>query len=88
MLNATRRRIRPRLFWSSAPIQRVVPATAVGGVHARGIVVDAPIPKKSKVWDSVDEAVADIKDGSVILSGGAFIIPDSCLVMGDCRLTE
>lgn len=28
-------------------------------------------PKKSKVWDSVDEAVKDIKSGDVLLCGGA-----------------
>ena len=32
------------------------------------VVVDAP--RKTKVWDSVDEALADIKAGSVLLSGG------------------
>ncbi|KAI0341777.1 3-oxoacid CoA-transferase [Trametopsis cervina] len=34
------------------------------------IVANAPIPKKTKVWKSADDAVADIKEGSTILSGG------------------
>ena len=31
---------------------------------------NAPVPSKSKVWESADEAVKDIKSGSMILSGG------------------
>lgn len=31
---------------------------------------NVPVPSKSKVWDSADEAVKDIKSGSTILSGG------------------
>ena len=27
-------------------------------------------PRKTKVWDSVDEAVKDVKTGDIILSGG------------------
>src|ERR1700761_34227 len=34
--------------------------------------VDIPVPTKSKVWVSADEAVKDIKSGSVVLSGGLF----------------
>ena len=34
------------------------------------VVVDAARPKKTKVWDSVDEAVKDVKTGDMILSGG------------------
>ncbi|KZT11307.1 3-oxoacid CoA-transferase [Laetiporus sulphureus 93-53] len=34
------------------------------------IVTDAPIPKKTKVWSSADEAVKDVKSGDVVLSGG------------------
>ena len=29
------------------------------------------MPSKKKVWDSVDEAVKDVKSGDIILSGGA-----------------
>ncbi|KAI0709458.1 3-oxoacid CoA-transferase [Earliella scabrosa] len=34
------------------------------------VVVDAPRPRKTKVWDSVDEAIKDVKSGDIILSGG------------------
>ncbi|TCD63293.1 hypothetical protein EIP91_005705 [Steccherinum ochraceum] len=34
------------------------------------IVTDVPIPRKSKVWDNVHEAIADVKSGDVVLSGG------------------
>lgn len=33
-------------------------------------VADIPVPNKSKVWKSADDAVKDVKDGDVILSGG------------------
>ena len=29
-----------------------------------------PLPNKTKVWDSVDEAVKDVKSGDTLLSGG------------------
>lgn len=32
--------------------------------------VDIPVPNKSKVWDSVDEAVKDVKAGDTLLVGG------------------
>lgn len=31
---------------------------------------DAPVPRVNKVWDSVDEAVQDVKSGDTVLSGG------------------
>ncbi|RDX56560.1 3-oxoacid CoA-transferase [Polyporus arcularius HHB13444] len=34
------------------------------------VVANAPRPRKTKVWDSVDEAVKDVKSGDTILSGG------------------
>ncbi|EMD38351.1 hypothetical protein CERSUDRAFT_113511 [Gelatoporia subvermispora B] len=34
------------------------------------VVSDLPIPRKSKVWDSVDDAVKDVKSGDLLLSGG------------------
>ncbi|KIM46042.1 hypothetical protein M413DRAFT_441103 [Hebeloma cylindrosporum] len=45
------------------------------------ISVDKPIPKKSKVWTSADEAVKDIKSGSVLFCGGFGLsgIPDTLL---------
>ncbi|PCH38157.1 3-oxoacid CoA-transferase [Wolfiporia cocos MD-104 SS10] len=32
--------------------------------------VDLPVPNKTKVWGSADEAVKDVKSGDVLLSGG------------------
>ncbi|THG99223.1 hypothetical protein EW026_g3093 [Hermanssonia centrifuga] len=45
------------------------------------VVADAPIPKKTKVWDNIDEAVKDVKSGDVLLSGGFGLsgIPESLL---------
>ena len=37
------------------------------------IVANAPRPRKTKVWDSVDEAIKDVKTGDIILSGGTSI---------------
>lgn len=42
-------------------------------VFLRGIS-NIPTPKKSKVWDSVDDAVKDVKSGDIVLCGGAHII--------------
>ncbi|PPQ83264.1 hypothetical protein CVT25_004003 [Psilocybe cyanescens] len=57
--------------------------TTLVAVHRRqySIPTDIPIPNKSKVWDSADEAVKDIKSGSVILCGGFGLagIPDTLL---------
>lgn len=30
-----------------------------------------PVPRKRKVWDSVDEAIKDVKPGDTLLSGGS-----------------
>jgi hypothetical protein len=35
------------------------------------VVTKSSLQKKSKVWDSVDEAVKDVKSGDIVLSGGA-----------------
>ncbi|KAK7033643.1 hypothetical protein VNI00_012643 [Paramarasmius palmivorus] len=42
---------------------------------------DLPVPNKSKVWDSVDEAVKDVKSGNTVLVGGFGLsgIPDTLL---------
>lgn len=34
------------------------------------VVTDAPVPRKSKVWSSADEAVKGVKSGDVLLCGG------------------
>ncbi|KAH7927093.1 3-oxoacid CoA-transferase [Leucogyrophana mollusca] len=39
-------------------------------VRIRHYSVAGQAPKKRKVWDSVDEAVADVKSGDILLSGG------------------
>lgn len=31
---------------------------------------ELPVPNKTKVWDSVDEAVKDVRSGDTLLSGG------------------
>jgi len=42
---------------------------------------DIPVPNKSKLWDSADEAVKDVKSGDMLLCGGfgAAGIPDTLL---------
>ncbi|PCH38156.1 succinyl-CoA:3-ketoacid-coenzyme A transferase [Wolfiporia cocos MD-104 SS10] len=39
-------------------------------VRFYSVVTDVPKPKKTKVWDSVDEAVKDVKSGDIVLCGG------------------
>ena len=34
------------------------------------VVAEEAVPNKKKVWDSVDDAVADVKSGDTVLSGG------------------
>ncbi|KAI0748320.1 3-oxoacid CoA-transferase [Daedaleopsis nitida] len=34
------------------------------------IVAEEAVPRKKKVWDSVDEAIQDVKSGDIVLSGG------------------
>ena len=34
-------------------------------------ISNIPVPKTSKVWDSPDEAIKDVKSGDIILCGGA-----------------
>ena len=40
-------------------------------VRYYAVVATSAVPQKSKVWDSVDQAVKDVKSGDVLLSGGA-----------------
>ncbi|TCD70973.1 hypothetical protein EIP91_000881 [Steccherinum ochraceum] len=58
-----------RVSHSSRPFLRIR-LTAALLKRPYSVVTDAPIPKKSKVWDNVHEAVADVKSGDVVLSGG------------------
>ncbi|CCM02066.1 uncharacterized protein FIBRA_04142 [Fibroporia radiculosa] len=50
-------------------------------VKAYSTVADVPVSKKSKVYNSVDEAVKDVKSGDVLLSGGFGLCgtPDSLI---------
>ena len=40
-----------------------------GALYSTVAAEDA-VPTKKKVWDSVDEAIADVKSGDILLSGG------------------
>ncbi|KAJ7118722.1 3-oxoacid CoA-transferase [Mycena epipterygia] len=62
---------------SSRPALRLAVFTSV----TRKYSLPAEPPKKSKVWDSADEAVKDIKSGDVLLCAGfgAAGIPDTLL---------
>ncbi|OSX65123.1 hypothetical protein POSPLADRAFT_1178767 [Postia placenta MAD-698-R-SB12] len=57
----------------TAPLRtRLAPYAVVVRLHVRqySTPTDLPVPNKTKVWDSVDEAVKDVKSGDVLLSGG------------------
>ena len=51
------------------------------------VVANAPIPNKTKVWSSADEAVKDVKSGDIILSGGASATIPSILLARVIRKT-
>jgi len=36
------------------------------------VAAGAPVPRKRKVWDSVDEAIKDVRSGDMLLSGGSW----------------
>lgn len=69
--------IRARAVPASAPRlrQRLPTPAAVHRVRYYAVVASAATPQKSKVWDSVDEAIKDVKSGDILLSGGEFILP-------------
>lgn len=74
MFSTTKRRVllatrRTRAQAPSLWIAIGHPQAHLSGV--KSVTTNAPIPRKTKVWDSAEEAVKDIKDGDVILSGGA-----------------
>ena len=68
--------LRSRAYGGSA--RRVLPilcgaATRSEQSNSRrcySVVADAPVPTKRKVYDSVEEAIKDVKSGDVLLSGG------------------
>lgn len=41
-------------------------------VFLRARWYSTPLPNKSKVWESVDEAVKDVKSGDTLLCGGEY----------------
>lgn len=45
-------------------------------LHLRkySVAKDVPIPSKSKVFASIDEAVKDVKSGDVLFVAGAFFV--------------
>lgn len=49
------------------------PILIAARVRFYSVVQDAPIPKKTKVWSSVEEAVKDVKSGDIVLCGGSSI---------------
>ena len=59
---------RPALVLLALPSARSVPAKQ----RHYSIPADTLIPKKSKVWNSADEAIKDVKSGSVLFCGGKF----------------
>jgi 3-oxoacid CoA-transferase len=56
-------------------------ASSPRSVRSFSTPTDLPVPNKSKVWASADEAVKDIQSGSVLLCGGFGLagIPDTLL---------
>ena len=65
MLTTTRR----RALRLAAPPRTTEPRGP--SLRAYSVARAAPVPQKRKVWDSVDDAVQDVKSGDVLLSGGA-----------------
>jgi hypothetical protein len=57
--------------------------TLRGGVRFYSIPPDYPVPKRRKVWDSVDEAVRDVKSGDTLLCGGAYRLSCSNICFKD-----
>jgi len=37
------------------------------------VAAGAPVPRKRKIWESVDEAIKDVKSGDTLLSGGSWV---------------
>ncbi|KAK7693692.1 hypothetical protein QCA50_003263 [Cerrena zonata] len=56
---------------ATGPLLRVrVTVTTLTAKRYLSVVHDHPIPKKSKVWKSAEDAVKDVKSGDIVLSGG------------------
>lgn len=56
----------------------------VASVRFLSVPTSIPVPDKTKVYSSADEAVKDIKSGSVVLSGGRFLLTIH-LALGQCH---
>lgn len=66
-------RARPVSAAASHLRHRLPPVTTTAApyrVRYYAVVANAAAPKKTKVWDSVDEAIKDVKSGDILLSGG------------------
>ncbi|CAL1705027.1 unnamed protein product [Somion occarium] len=75
MLSTTKRSAKTQLrVWRSSMNGHVGPAAAGSVLRLKircySTPTELPIPNKSKVWDSVEEAIKDVKSGDVLLSGG------------------
>ena len=73
MLNSTAKRA-TLLRGGFRKASLVAPAGALGTSTLRLKVrcYSTPTPTKSKVWDSVEEAIKDVKSGDTLLSGGKY----------------
>lgn len=77
MLNSTTKRA--TLRGGFRKVSAASPTVALGTSTALRLKVrcystpaDLPVPNKSKVWESAEEAVKDVKSGDTLLSGGMF----------------
>jgi hypothetical protein len=46
-------------------------------VRAYTVPANSQVPRKKKVWNSLDEAVSVVKSGDVLLSGGTLLLFNS-----------
>lgn len=59
-------RLLPAYLQSTSPLKSTRRSYAV--------VQGASVPSSRKVWDSVEEAIQDVKSGDVLLSGGTYML--------------
>lgn len=84
MLNSTTKRATLRGGFRKVSVAS--PTIALGNstllrlkIRCYSTPTDLPVPNKSKVWDSVEEAIKDVKSGDTLLSGGT---PGHCFLNG------
>lgn len=58
---------------------------AAASARCYSVATDAPIPRSTKIWDSVDEAVKDVKSGDTLLCGGAHILSHCIVALSNSR---